>query len=520
MSGDLVIVVGLNALFFAIIIWVLHRSFQRERTFTDYAVGGRAFGPWYIAMSYVNSWFPGTMYISFLGLGVASGSVGLYVLSYSLPGVMAMYFMATRAWNWGQAFNLRTQPDMMRLRYNSSAVQVSASLIGVISLVPWVALSMQALGVLFSYMTLNQLSTTGALLVGVAVIVVRQYWTVRMGMRGLVITDLVQGIVAYLVCSVMIVAMFFIYFNDFDSLRGLAPQMWDLPGDGGVYGDWYFSAITLTGVIGSLCWPTSYQRIYTASSVRAVKLGTLLSMPIIGLFASLLLLLSFAMASSPELASSPQTAWFDAAIDAGGPWLLGLACVIVFAASMGWIDGCIQVTGTQLANDIVGTVKKLPDRSLTRLAKGSMVGVILLGAAIAYFAYDEPKLVNLAIISYQGVVQLAVPMFLGLFWRRGTREAALASMSVGFVVAVGLTYFYPDHIPWLGGLTAGVLALVLNLVTYLVITALRPQDAAERQRVDELFEAGRWSLRVTPGVSEEMQHVPGDGLDRAEEQPA
>ncbi|OYW06703.1 MAG: hypothetical protein B7X11_00900, partial [Acidobacteria bacterium 37-65-4] len=32
---------------------------RKDRNFTDYAVGGRSFGPLYQAMSFLNTWYPG-----------------------------------------------------------------------------------------------------------------------------------------------------------------------------------------------------------------------------------------------------------------------------------------------------------------------------------------------------------------------------------------------------------------------------------------------------------------------------
>jgi SSS family solute:Na+ symporter len=130
-----------------------------------------------------------------------------------------------------------------------------------------------------------------------------------------------------------------------------------------------------------------------------------------------------------------------------------------------------------------------------------MVAFLAVGAIVAYIAYDEPKLVNLAIISYQGVVQLAVPLFGGLFWRRGTREGAIVGMIVGFVLAMILTAMYPDNIPGLGGLTAGIPALAVNLLIFLGLSFLRPQSAEERARVDALFLKGERSLRHIPATA-------------------
>jgi SSS family solute:Na+ symporter len=517
LTEKLLITCGMSGVFFGLIVAILYMTYRQQTTFTDYAVGGRSFSAWYIAMSYANSWWPGATYIAYFGLAAGSGVVGFYALSYSLVGVATMYFMARRAWNWGQRFNLRTQPDMIGLRYGSKAAGTIASVIGVISLFPWIVLAMQAMGTLVSFMTYGELGTTAALLVGMAVIVIRQYWTVRMGMRGLVITDLIQGIVAYLVAALVLLLILVFYFDGFAAMHKLNASMFNFPGDGpGVYGIWYFPAIIFTGIVGSLCWPTSYQRIYTADSVRSVKLGTLLNIPISGIFYTMLTLVAMSAATLPQVVKAPQDGFFLTMEAAGGTWLLALGCLIVLAASMGWIDGCVQVCGTQVANDIVGKHRDLTDRQLTVLAKASMVVFLVLGVVVAYATFNYDKLINLAIMAYQGIIQLAVPMFAGLFWRRGTRNGAIAGMLSGFVVALILTAIYPDHVSWLGGATAGIPALALNLVVFVVVSLLQPQSDEEKARVDTLFAQGDFSLRrverPAAGVAgpEVLRPLPGD----------
>lgn len=92
------IMLTMIALFFAGIIAILYITLKRSRSFDDYAVAGRSFGPWYVAMCYVNSWWPGTVFISFAGISVTSGVFGFYGLAYSTLGLAFMYFIATRAW--------------------------------------------------------------------------------------------------------------------------------------------------------------------------------------------------------------------------------------------------------------------------------------------------------------------------------------------------------------------------------------------------------------------------------------
>ena len=502
MTGSMAVTLGLLAAFFGVVVFVLYATNRNAKSFSDYAVGGRSFGSWYIAMSYTNSWWPGATYTAFFGLSVSAGVLGFYALAYSLLGVTAMYLMAERAWLWGKRYDLRTQPDMMGLRFDSQAVRVIASAIGVVCLFPWIVLGMQAMGLIFRFASFGHWSVSTCLIVGVGVIAVRQIWTVQMGMRGLVITDLVQGIVAYGLAALVCLGILFgpADAGGFGALSKLPDALLHVPGDGGKYGPWYLFSLIVTGVIGSLCWPTSYQRIYTAKGVRSVKKGTLQTMLIAGGFYVLLTLVALSAASMTDIAKAPQDGWFSLLYDRGGQWLLGMALVIVLAASMGWIDGCVQVCGAQIANDIVHVISPRTDFQLKVVAKGSMVVYMLASAIVAYIAFDYPRLQLLAQMSYQGIVQLAVPMFLGLFWKRGTKLAAVASMSVGFVVAAVLTWLYPDDMSGLGSVTSGVVALGVNLVVYLLVSLVAPQSDAERRRVDELFEAGK-SRRTPPAAA-------------------
>lgn len=480
---------GILAVFFAIIVAILYATFRQDKTFTGYAVGGRSFKAIYIAMSYTNSWWPGTTFIAYFGLTAGLGVIGWYALLYSLLGVTAMYLMARRAWKWGQKFDLRTQPDMLGLRFDSKHVKVVASLIGVISLFPWIVLGLQAMGTVFRWASLNELSITTALVIGIATIAVRQIWTVQMGMRGLVITDLVQGFVAYVGAGIICIGLLLFFFNGASEIGSLKKEFYELPGYGSTLGGWYFAAITFTGIIGALCWPTSYQRIYTARDVRSVKLGTLLTLPIAGIFYVLLTLVAMAAATMPAVADDPQNGWFILLQEAGGTVLLGLGILVVFAASMGWIDGCVQVCGTQIANDVVAQYRPLGDVGTIRVAKISMVAFVVAGAIVAGLTFNYGNLINLAIMAYQGIVQIAVPMFLGIFWKGGNKHGALWGLITGFLVALVLTGFYPDAIPWLNGLTSGILALVVNLAIYLGCAFLIPQSDEEKARVEQIFDA-------------------------------
>ena len=128
----------------------------------------------------------------------------------------------------------------------------------------------------------------------------------------------------------------------------------------------------------------------------------------------------------------------------------------LLAASMGNIDGAIQATGAQIASDMIGNYRALPHARMVLVAKIGMVVITLLAAWLS--CLDLPQLFTLAVLSYQWIFQLAMPQFLGIFWKRGNKVGAIGGMAAGFIVAVALEIAYPDSLPWAYG-TSGVVAL-------------------------------------------------------------
>lgn len=482
----MIITFGLNILFFALVILVLHRTYVADRSFTDYAVAGRSFGGFYQAMSFLNTWYPGAIFVAFAGLAAGSGVMAFYPLSYSALTGVVMYLISRRVWVWGKRFDLRTQPDLFALRYGSRHIRTIAATIGVVSAFPWLVLGMQALGTLFRFMSLGTFSFATAVMVGVAIMVVRQFWTIRMGMRGVVVSDMVQGIVAYVVGTLVIIGLIvWLVVARGVTTSSIAPRLFDLPGMGSPQGPLYLFALMFTGTLGGWCWPGIFVRLYTANSVRSLKQSAAICVPLGSMFYAALIVMAMLASAIPEVAANPNDVWFILSEQAGGAFLLGLAGVIVLAASMGNIDGGIQATGAQISNDIVGNYRSLTHGQLVLVAKIGMGLITLLAAWLS--CLDLPQLFTLAVLAYQGIIQLAVPQFLGIAWKRGNKVGAIGGMVSGFVVAIALEICYPGSLPWAFGLTSGVVALAVNLVVYVAAAYAIPHSVAERRRLDDLF---------------------------------
>lgn len=501
---DLLITYGALALFFAIVVVILQRSYVADRDFSDFAVAGRSFGGFYQAMAFLNTGLPGYIYLATFGSLARVGVIGIN-FSTVLAAVV-VFLMADRVWTWGATHNLRTQPDLLALRFNSRGVRMVAALLGIFGLFPWMILGMQGLGAVFHALSLGRLGFTAAVMLGVCVMAFRQLWTVRMGMRGIVISDLFQGIVAYVAGSALIIGLIAWLYAGGASLAAVAPDKFELPGPGSDK-PLLFLSLSLLPLLSYLCWPDLFVRLYTASGVASVKRSSAYMAPIALVF--LLSLDTLALLASPraDVAAAPDAGWFTLAGAAGGPWLLALAGVTIFAASMGNIDATVQSIGAQIANDVLGGLfagspRPGRERSLMVTTQVAMAVVTVVAAAIA--CLPLPAMFKIGLFAIQVMVQLSVPLYLGIFTRLGNAQGAIAGMLAGVATVCVLQYAWPLGIPWAGGLTTGAVGLIVNGAVFLTAGLVVARSPQEQDRLDALFSVtdeagGRRETIATPG---------------------
>jgi solute:Na+ symporter, SSS family len=463
---------------------ILQRIGIESFNFSNYVIGSRSFGTKYQTMSLLNTWYPGAMFTAWGSMAVTKGVMSFYVLNYSLLTLILMYVMAKPVWTWGKQYDLKTQPDFFALRYNSDKIRVITAVIGIVSGIPMLVLSMQALGEIFKFLSLGSLSFSQSVFVGVMVIALRQIWTIRIGMKGIVISDYYQGIVSYIFGTIMLIGLIlWLIFAKHIGLDTIAESHFHLPGVSDKEGPLYLFSIVVTGTLGGWCWPYIFIRLFTAKDVNTIKRSAAYTVPISFTFCTSLLIFCMLASALPEVAADPEGVWFLVSKQAGGYFLLGLAGVVVLAASMGHIDGHIQATGAQIANDIF---KSLGVQSSGKLIIVSKIFMLIITLGCSWLAcLNLPSLFSLAVLSYQGIIQLSVPQFLGMFWKQGNKYAAILSMSTGFLVAVVLEVFYASELPY--GLTSGVIALPFNLAVYLALSIGIKQSESDLGHIRRLF---------------------------------
>jgi SSS family solute:Na+ symporter len=478
---------GMIAVFFIFVIIVMERTSAKDSSFSDYATGGRSFNSVYGTAAFINTWLPGTVFISFAGLTAGSGVTGFYLVQYSVFAAIIMFLLAKPAYLWGKRYDLRTQADLLGLRYGSTPVRVIAAIIGVVASVPWVVLGMQSLALIFSFSSDGVIGPVLAVVLGVIVLTIRQIWTVRFGMRGVMISDLIQGIAAYLMGFVVIFGLIVWLIANNHGFAQVDPALLILPGPGSELGPLYLFSLVLTGALGGWCWPDIFVRLFTQNGVSTIRRTSVQAVPILLVFATAINVMALLASSVPEVAAAPDTVWFVLA-SFGGPLLLGLAGICVLCGSMGNVGANLQAIGAMTANDIIGPMSKQEIQN-ARIGKISVAAVTILSSLGALAtASTTTGLVLWAQVSYQGICQLAPTLFLGIFWRRTTARSAILGMVLGFGTAAIVQIFYPISVPWLGGMTSGIVGLIVNTGVMVAVSLLMPNTPHEQTRVDNLFD--------------------------------
>jgi Na+/proline symporter/nitrogen-specific signal transduction histidine kinase len=123
----------------------------------------------------------------------------------------------------------------------------------------------------------------------------------------------------------------------------------------------------------------------------------------------------------------------------------------------------------------------------------TIVLVLLLGYGYFRVAGETPALASIGLVSFAAVAQFAPALIGGLFWRRGTRNGAVAGLLGGFAI-----WTYTLLLPTLtepGWLPGGFLA-----DGAFGISLLRPQELFGLSGLDPISHAMLWSMLVNVGT--------------------
>ena len=231
------------------------------------------------------------------------------------------------------------------------------------------------------------------------------------------------------------------------------------------------SGFTLLAMLGPafIISPGLLQKVYGASSPRAVTMGVGAQAVALALFAFIPVTLGMsARVLAPDVAS-PNLVLPTVRIEALPVWLGALALAAVFSAEVSTCDAILFMLATSLSQDLYKQFVNpaADDRTVLLVAR---LAAIAGGALGVLLAVQLPTVIGALSIFYTLLgVSLFVPVLAGLYVRRAGMPEALAAIVAGvsFVLAVQFSGLAGRAVwtnPNVGGLAAAGLAFVVVMV--------------------------------------------------------
>ena len=388
-----------------------------------------------------------------------------------------------RLWLLGKQYGYTTPGDFFMHRYKSKALKLVISVICFVCIIPYI--SVQVSGVANGIVT----TTEGKIGFWICVAILVLYMYVHVlggGNKAVVGTDLFAAIVG--IAIVILTTVVFIV-NVCNGSLTEATQKIISDGNGqvfqvtGRYANWVSSlGLSISAGISIIAWPHIFIRSYMAKSEDVFK--------VMGAAFPILELISFGCfmiqgiwagrAAYPALESAASDNVIPMLALNYAPAILAILLVIgVFAFGLSTADSQLVVASSIVTHDIIR--KEGQEETNTKRNNAICLTVIMVAVLIVTY-FRPPFLVTYAYgFCAPGFAQLMPAMIGGLYWKRGTKEGALAGTIVG-MIAVLFTLFVTNPIPMLDPILWG---LILNTIIYVVVSLATKQDDQAAKEIHE-----------------------------------
>jgi SSS family solute:Na+ symporter len=441
----------------------------------DYFLANRTVGGFVSAMSYSATTYSAFMMVGLVGLTYKAGIASLgFELTYLVGTVFLLVLFAPRYWLAGRRYGLMTPSELLSRRYGSKWVGATASLLCLVTLVPYASVQLMGMGYLLEGVSGGAFPFWAGMAVAAVITVVFSVWA---GLRSVALTDALQASIMLAACCILVAFIGFSLFpGGWASSLGSRPDLlrvsWPFP---------MFIGLTLPWTFFALTNPQVVQRLYAPKDIRSIR-GMVAGFSAFG-FIYTVLCVVLGLSAALLVPGLKNADGAMAALLTRVPRGLALLVVLsIFAAAVSTLNSIILTLSSMFGRDLVRAFFPLSEER--ELAWGKLLIPVLTAACLAFAGLRLGLIAVLSSMASAGLMA-QLPVILGaFFWKRATAAGAIA----GMVAGAGLTgALYVTKTNFLGQWPPvwGLLASVLVFVA--VSLASRP-DPAGADFVDTIAE--------------------------------
>jgi len=499
--------------FFALMLGVGFACRKNTQSVDSFVLGGRRVGPWLTAFAFGTSYFSAVIFVGYAGqfgwnFGLASTWIGLG--NAFIGSLLAWAVLGRRTRVITQHLGSKTMPDFFEKRYDSKKLKVIASFIVFVFLIPYTASLYNGLSSLF-----NNVFAIDYWVVVVIMAVLTGLYVIFGGYMATAINDFIQGIIM-LVGIIAVIASVLTKnggLNAAVDALGIkaGPQYTSIFGANPLF---LFFVVMLTS-LGTWGLPQMIGKFYSIKDEGAIKKGTIIST----IFAVIVAggcyflggfgrLYEEKMISSGYLNKETGALLFDKVIPTMlsdlSPVIVSLVVVLVLAASMSTLSSLVLTSSSTLTLDVIKPAlnKKgeISEKKSVFIMRVFIVFFVAVSAIIAILKdsiwSDSVFIAQMMGVSWGALAgAFLAPFLYGLYWKKTTRAAVLASFIFGtgleiiqLIISVG--WISVKGIPvisfiFTNSLYSGVFAMLGGLILVPIISLFTKKTLP--QNVEEKF---------------------------------
>ena len=462
-----------------------------------------------------------TSWTFFGSVGRAATQGMTFLTIYLGPTVMAFFFwfLLRKLLRICKENNITTMSDFIALRYGKGAFLGALTAAGLLmAVVPYIGLQLKSVSVTFNILASNDILSSQARPVfqdtAFYVAIILAIFGILFGARHLDPTERHEGMVAAVAFESMVKLLAFIAI-------GIFVTFWVFDGWGEIMTNIFhdpdyqdllqvntgshnsYRVIFIQNLLAMWAILFLPRQFHMAVVENTDERHLLKAMWLLPLYLLLINLFVMPIAFGGLLLGLPPVAGdtfvLRLPLQSGHPYLALLAFIGGLSASTAMVAVCSIAVSTMILNNLVMPLAihlGMEERFLPHLLnikRASIFLIILLG----YISYNNigpsAMLVDMGLIAFCGVAQLAPTMLGALYWRQATRYGAMASLGLGFLI-----WAYTLVLPYL--VLAGIFPSYILTEGPFGVGLFKPMAFLGLTGLDNLSQAFFWSMFFNVGA--------------------
>lgn len=439
----------------------------------EWGLGGRKFGAW-VTWFLIGADYSAYTIVAVPALVYAVGAYGFFALPYAILAYPFIFLAMPPLWKYAKRYNHVTSADVVGHRFSSRLLALCVALTGFIATMPYIALQVVGMGVVFKHLGL-----AGNVPIIISFIILGVYTYVS-GLRAPALIACIKDIMLYIVVIAAVIIVF-IKIGGIHNIFVLTEQAFSSKEGASLLLDSsQFSAyvsLAIGSALALFMYPHTLTGIFAASSAKTIRTNAIylpihtIMLGVLALFGYAVYAVGINLTDNNQAVTALISHWFPA-------WFTGFAFAAIAIGAL--VPAAVMSIGA--SNLFTRNIWKayinpnLAPKAETYIAKIGCL-IVLLGSLGFILFLPITYALNFQLLGGLWILQTLPAVLFGFFTNIFRARGLLVGWAIGLIAGTYMVYINhlsPLQVIHIMGtpyqLYIGILALALNIVVAGVVS--------------------------------------------------